>query len=200
MKEKNTYSRGMTFIEVVIWVSIFTVVISAISSSILFLYRTNKTSFEQAFAISSAQQGLREVMRTIRESQYSIQGAFPIVSIAANDFAFYADVNDDGRVDRVHYFLQGNNLMRGVISPSGNPISYTGSESVTTAATYVRNISQGVDTFRYFDKLGAEITNYDHWTSVRFVTVRLAVRVSDSPIPDQFSLYSSAAIRNLINK
>ena len=139
-------------------------------------------------------------MRTIREGAYSSEGAFPIVSVAADDFIFYADIDSDALIERVHYYISGTDLIRGVTEASGNPPSYTGGETATVISEYVRNVAQELTTFRYYDELGSEITNYANWTAVRFVKVTLAVNVNIATLPNQLTLNSSAAIRNLAGK
>src|SRR3989344_2599040 len=191
-------SRGMTFIEVLVWISVFTLVMLAIVSTLLYFYRTNAYTLEQAEAVTSAQRALEQSVRIIREAAYSSQGAFPMHSIAADDLIFYADIDNDALIERVHYYISGTNLMRGTLDPTGNPPDYTGGETATVIAQHVRNTAQGLSTFRYYDELGAEITNFANWTSVRFIKVSLAVNVNVATLPNQYVLSSSAAIRNLI--
>jgi type II secretory pathway pseudopilin PulG len=192
--------RGITMIETLVWIAVFISAMLATVSALLYFYRTNAYAIEQASATASAQRGLEQVIRTIREGAYSSQGAFPIVSIAENDFVLYADIDNDFQIERVHYYIVGTDLMRGVLEATGNPPDYTGSETVTKMAEYVRNVAQGVTTFRYYDELGTEITNYANWTAVRFVKVTLAVNVNVATLPNQLTLNSSAAIRNLAGK
>lgn len=187
----------MTILEVYVWVGIFIVAMIAIMSSLLYFYRANSYALEQTTAVTSAQRGLEQIVKTIREGAYSSQGAFPIVSIAAHDFVFYADVDNDALIERVHYYVSGTNLMRGVLDPTGNPPDYTGVETMSVVSDYVRNVSDGYATFRYYDELGAEITNYTNWNAVRFVKVTLAVNVNVPTLPNPLVLNSSAAIRNL---
>jgi len=192
--------QGITMIEALVWIAVFTAAMLAIVSSLLYFYRTNSYAIEQATATASAQRGLEQMMRTIREGAYSSEGAFPIVSVAADDFIFYADIDSDALIERVHYYISGTDLIRGVTEASGNPPSYTGGETTTVISEYVRNIAQGLTTFRYYDELGSEITNYANWTAVRFVKVTLAVNVNIATLPNQLTLNSSAAIRNLAGK
>ena len=191
-------TRGMTFIEVLVWISVFTIAMLAIVSTLLSFYKTNTYTLEQADAVTYAQRALEQIVRTIREGAYSSQGAFPIVSLAENDFVFYADVDSDALIERVHYYISGTNLMRGVLDPTGDPPDYVGVETTSIIAEYVRNTAQGISLFRYYDEIGSEITNYANWTAVRFVTVNLAVNVNVAALPNQLTLSSSAAIRNLI--
>lgn len=194
------YSRGITFIETIIWIAVFISAMLATVSALLYFYRTNSYAIEQATATVSAQSGLEQIMRTIREGAYSSQGAFPIVSIDEHDFVFYADIDDDALIERVHYYIDGTDLMRGTLEAAGNPPDYVGSEAMSVVARHVRNVEQEITTFHYFDELGNEITNYDNWTAVRFVQVALAVNVTAEALPNQFTLISSAAIRNLAGK
>src|SRR3989344_2187611 len=191
-------TRGMTFIEVLVWISVFTIAMLAIVSTLLSFYKTNTYTIEQADAVTYAQRALEQIVRTIREGAYSSQGAFPIVSLAENDFVFYADVDSDALIERVHYYISGTNLMRGILDPTGDPPDYVGVETTSIIAEYVRNTAQGISLFRYYDEIGSEITNYANWTAVRFVTVNLAVNVNVAALPNQLTLSSSAAIRNLI--
>ncbi len=188
----------MTLIEAMVWIALFISAMLAITSTILYFYRTNSYALEQATAVTSAQRGLEQIVRVVREASFSSQGAFPIVSIAANDFVFYADVDEDPLIERVHYYLSGTNLMRGVLDPTGNPPDYIGAETTEVVAEYVRNVSQGLSVFRYYDSLGAEIaSSTSSYTAVRFVNVNLAVNVNVTTLPNQLSLSSSAALRNL---
>ncbi len=191
----------MTFIEAMVWIALMVAAMSAIASTVLYFYRTNAYSLEQATAVTTAQRGLESTVRTIREAAFSSQGAFPIVSVAPHDFVFYADVDADPLIERVHYYLSGTTLMRGVLDPTGTPPDYVGVESVEVVADYVRNLSVGTSTFRYYDSLGAEVaSSTTAYTAVRFVKVTLGVNVNLATLPSQLSLYSSAALRNLIGK
>lgn len=188
---------GLTLIEVVVWISVLSAVLLAITTSLLYFYRVNKYVIEQSGAVTSAQRSVERLVRTIREAAYSSQGAFPIVSIGANDFIFYADADADPLIEKVHYYVSGTNLVGGVTDATGDPPGYTTAEATSTLSDYVRNLDQGVATFRYYDGSGAEITDYAQWANVRFVKVSVAVNVDPNKLPNQLILNSSAALRNL---
>lgn len=191
----------MTFIEAMVWIALMVAAMSAIASTVMYFYRTNAYSLEQATAVTSAQRGLESVVRTIREAAYSSEGAFPIVTVSPHDFVFYADVDEDPLIERVHYYVSGTTLMRGVLDPTGNPPDYIGAESTDVVADYVHNLSVGSSTFQYYDALGAEVaSSTSAYTSIRFVKVTLGVNVNIETLPSRLTLYSSAALRNLIGK
>lgn len=187
----------MTLLETVVWIGLFTAAMFAIMQSVIYFYRTNNYVIQEASEVTSAQQGIDEVVKTFREASYAANGAYPIVSIAANDIVFYADVDSDALVERVHYYVSGSNLYRGILNPSGDPPNYTGTESITNLSEYVRNITLATSTFTFFDKNGAQITDYTRVIDVRFITAHLIVNIDPNKLPNQLSLKSSAALRNI---
>lgn len=187
----------MTLIEALVWISILTGVLLALTTSLLYFYRVNKYAIEQSGAVTSAQGGIDKLVRVIREASYSSQGAFPIVSIDANDFVFYADVDTDLLIERIHFYIEGTALTQGVTDATGDPPAYASAETPSTLAEYVHNLDQGITTFRYYDGNGAEITDYAQRANVRFVQVNVTVNVDPNRLPNQLTLSSSAALRNL---
>ena len=194
------HSSGMTFIELLVWVAMLSAILFAITSSILYFNRVNRYALQQATAIASAQKGIGKMVRAIREASYSSQGAYPIVSIGSNDFVFYANLDTGPLIEKVHYSLQGTTLQQGVTHATGDPLGYTTAEVTSTISDYVRNLSQNVTAFHYYDQAGAEITDYSKWTSTRFVKVNIIVDVDPYKLPNQVTLSSSAALRNLVIK
>lgn len=191
---------GMTLIETIVWIAVLVILFEALGFTLTYFYKTNRYTLEQANAVTSGQRGLEHMMKVIREGAYSSQGAFPVVSIAANDFVFYADVDSDPLIERVHYYLSGTDLMVGITEPVGNPPDYTGAETSNKVADHIRNASQGTSLFRYYDELGTEITNYANWAHTRFVKVSLVVNIDETTLPNQLVLTSSAAMRNLVGR
>ena len=189
---------GLTLIETVVWIAIFIAAMLAVTSSVLYFYRTSNYAIQQASATASAQHGMDLMVRTIREASYASNGAYPIVSLAANDFKFYAEIDGDPGVEEVHYYISGNSLMKGTIEPSGDPAVYTGAEAISKVSDYIHNLDQATTTFTYYDKNGTKINNYTKIGDVRFVTANLLVDVDTSKSPIPLSLRSSAALRNLV--
>ncbi|MEK7106619.1 MAG: hypothetical protein AAB899_00330 [Patescibacteria group bacterium] len=190
-------ARGLTMLETIVWISILAMTLLALTSSLLYFYRTNRYAIEQSSAVTSAQRGIDKMIRTIREASYSSQGAFPIVSIGANDFVFYADVDSDPLIEKVHYYVSGTRLLEGITDATGDPPAYTGAETTSTISDYIHNLDQSVSAFRYYNASSTEITNYTQWANVRFVKASIIVNVDPNRLPNQLTLSSSATIRNL---
>lgn len=205
-RSQRENDRGFSAVEVVVWVALFIVVMMAIALSIVYFYRTNSGSINEATAIANAQHGLDDMMTTLREAGYSSNGAYPIISMAQNDIKFYAAVPGQTFVEEVEYTVattslssatSSDSLYRGVIVPVGDPPSYAGSFASTTVANYVQNLAVGTSTFGYYDGSGNKITDYTQIQNLRYVTVDLIVNV-DPTRPHTVEMRSSAALRNLI--
>jgi len=190
--------RGFTFIETLVIIAIVTLISVAIVNSILLFYRANTSALEQAQAVNEARRGIELLVRDIREASYSDEGAFPIVSMETNQFYFYSDVDRDDKIERMRYFLDGSILRKGVTETAGDPPVYNDvDEVVTIVSTDVRNAEQSTPIFTYYDTTGTEITDLNDVTALRFVTVNLIVNINPERLPNEFTLRSSAAIRNL---
>jgi type II secretory pathway pseudopilin PulG len=191
--------KGMTLIEAMVWIAIFIAAMIALTTSLISFYRANSFAIKDAAAIQSAQHAMDTAVRAIRTASYSNNGAYPIISIAANQISFYANVTKgDPYTQKIRFFTQGNSFKEGVIEPTGDPPAYTGTEIVTSLSDYVQNITVATSTFFYYDQNGMLINDYTQFQKVRFVTVNLVVDASTSSLPTQLTLISSAALRNLI--
>lgn len=195
------FQRGMTMLEVAVWIGLFVFALGAITSSIIYFYRTNSYAIEQGTATISAQRGIEEIVKVAREVSYASDGAYPIISMAANQLALYADIDSDPYIERVRYYVAASGgdeyLYRGVINPSGDPLSYSQAETISIVTDHVRNLAQGTSLFSYYDADGAPITDLTQIDDVRFVTVNLVVDVNPLKSPTVLTLRSSAGLRNL---
>ena len=189
----------MTLIETMVWIAVFTLTMIALTQSLLYFYRTNRITFQEEEAISSAQHAMNIVVQALRTASYSNNGAYPVISISPNQVSFYANVTkNDPLIQQVRFFVQGTSLIEGIIEPAGNPLTYSPASEVTkTLSTYVQNLTFATTTFSYYDQNGNPITDYSQFDAMRFVTINLIVDVSTTSLPTSLDLMSSAALRNL---
>lgn len=190
--------RGMTMIETIVTIGVFSMVMIAITNSVLYFYRANETAIEQSYQIDSARRGVGLMVRDLRETTYAENGAFPLSSIGSTSLTFYSDTDRDSAVERIRYSLSGIILSRAVTEPVGDPPVYTSAAATSSVSLYVRNEDEGVPIFRYFDANGTELTDYAHdIADVVSVKVDLVVNVLPLRAPEEFTLRSSATLRNL---
>lgn len=188
--------RGFTLLETVITVTLFTFFLGAIAAAAHTFYTARTTAVEQAFALQYARTGISSVVRDVREAAYADSGQYPIDTIDPYELVFFADTDRDNSVEKIRYFLQGSELQKGVIDATGNPPTYTGSESISVIARDVRNSDRGEPVFTYYTR-GSATSTTDVVTDVGYITVSLTINVTPWRQPNDYSLSSSAALRNV---
>lgn len=196
---RMTTLRGMTLIEALIAIGIFAILMVAIINSVIFFYRANTSSLEQSYQLTSARRGVEFMVRDIREAAYADNGAYPLAAIASTSITFYADTDKDTIIERIRYTLLGTSFYRNVLDSSGTPPAYTGAGATSTVSEYVRNEEEVAPIFRYYDGDGNEITDYAEVDEVRSIVVSLVVNILPVRAPAEFTLRSSATLRNLRN-
>lgn len=196
MKYRST-QKGFTILEAIVLLAIFVLIVTAIVSSLRYVYRGQRFAFEQADATRSARTGIERAVQDLREASYADDGAYPIVSMATSSVSFYSDYDNDNKIERIRYFIEGTDFKKGIIESAGDPPAYSSSEVVTTISSDVRNNVIGTPLFTYYDKDGALISNYTDVDEMAFVTLRLVVNLHPERAPDDFELRSSAALRNI---
>lgn len=97
--------KSFTLIETIVIVAIFTLVLGAVFSSILMLYRSHGYIWEQSQAIEEARRGIELMTKEIREARSGENGSYPIVLAGDKEFVFFSDIDNDGKTERVRYFL-----------------------------------------------------------------------------------------------
>lgn len=194
----NNHKKGISLIETIITVGIFALIMTVIVLSLLFFYRANAFNIEQAFAVSSGRKGVEQMVKFIREATIGEDGSFPVAEIGTSTITFFSDVDLDNNVEKVKFELSGTDFFKEVTNASGDPLGYSPTpDSVSTISENVRNIQDNTDIFEYFDSNGALISDFTRLTDVAFVRVTLIVNINPSRLPNEFTLRSSATLRNL---
>ncbi|XKT75258.1 MAG: type II secretion system protein J [Patescibacteria group bacterium UBA2103] len=189
--------RGFSLIETVVTISLMSVALLALSMVIVFFYRTNANVLEQSAAISSARRGIENAMKDLREATVAADGSFAIASAGPNSITFYADVDKDNSVERVRYDLASEVLTRYTLQATGTPPTYSGQETSEIISDNVRNAIFVQNVFQYFDIDGNELSSSPSPLDIKFVTATIIVNVNPTRAPEEFTLTSSATLRNL---
>ncbi len=189
--------RGLSIVEMIVTLSIVSIVGIALVESILFFYRANTSSLEQVQQVETVRRGIELFVRDVREATYADTGAYPLAHIGTSTITFYADTDVDTRIERIHYTLVGTSLFRVVTEATGTPATYTGGSATTTVSTHVRNNEDGLSLFKYYNASSTAITDSDSIADVVSVTISPIVDVVEKHAPGRFTLIESATIRNL---
>jgi len=195
MKNKN---RGFTLIETLVGVSIFVMIMI-----VLTMFSRN-TWIYNSFISSGLNNSnnIRKVLKTvsseIRTASTAETGAYVIGQASSTNFTFYSDIDGDGLEERVRYFLSGNLMQKGLIEPTGSPLTYNiANETISTLISNVNVISA----FEYYDH------NYDGTTlpltspidisSIRLVKINLTIDNDPNRAPTANLFSTQISIRNL---
>lgn len=195
----KSHTQGMMFVEVVVWIGIMVMITSVMTLAIINIYKSSSYTFSRAEAVYSARRGLEEVSQLVREATYSDSGGYPIIAIATSTMTIYADYDNDGSAERVRIYLDGDTLNRGVIEPAGIPAVYTGAEATSTIVHNIQNITASRNMFTYYDRSGAEVTDFDAVLEPVFVDVALVANTGRNAYVSDYELRGSAFMRNLKN-
>lgn len=194
--------RGFTLLELILATFIFGLIAAGVAGFAVYYFQNYAFSFEQQQAIGGAQTSLTAMIREIREARMGDNGAWPLVQTDDNAFIFYSDVTNDGRSDRVRYFLDGNELKKGVIEPTQVPVSYPpANEQVRAVAANLDN--GGLPIFTYYngswpgDTLNNPLVPNSRLLNTRYVSVYLRLNVSPNVGSGPFELTSGVQIRSL---
>ncbi len=191
--------RGMTLIEVIVVIALFTTLSLIIFSSIQFLYQTDGYSNAQAGEVDSARRGMTQLSRDLREMAYAEDGTFPVAVKNAHEIGFYTDYDKDDAVEYVEYELATTTLYKRTYNPTGNPPTYnlTTPDTQEVLSIYVRNLEQATSTFYYYNSNNTLLGTSSLLTDVRYIRTQIIVNIDPVRSPGQYMLRSSVAPRNL---
>jgi len=96
---------GFTLIETLVTIFILALIIGVVFGLIVFLYRTHGYAWEESQAIEEARRGIEAMTKEIREARTGEDGSYPLEKAEDKQIVFYSDIDNDGRTEKVRYFL-----------------------------------------------------------------------------------------------
>ena len=192
-------NKGATFLEVIIYTATFSIILIGVANAALAVYKTRIFVFDQEGASSASRQSLNKMIKDIREASFADNGAYPVELMEDYQMVFYSDIDNDLKVEKVRYFLDGDVLKRGVVESSGTPAVYSGVEEIETISNYIQNIYFSVPMFNYFDKSGTAIDDLSKVLDLGYVELKLISDINTQRTPEYYEFSSTATLRNLIN-
>jgi len=188
------FIKSFTLIEALMTISILIFSLAATTGFIMGLYRAHSFTFQQALAISEARQGIETMVKEIREARPGDDGSY-IIEIAEDyQFIFFSDIDKDGAVEKVRYFIDNTDFKKGVINPSGEPARYSGEETIFILSKYVRNAPP---IFRYFDGDLQELPAPARLKDTKLMQLYLVINIDPDRPPQDFILENDIQLRNL---
>jgi prepilin-type N-terminal cleavage/methylation domain-containing protein len=203
-RSRYNHNEGFTLAEIVVTLAVVAVVGIIIAKFQVDVFSFNRTFHASFSTVDQAQKLLRPMTAEIRSASQSSNGAYPIDAFAANDFAFYSDINNDGFKDWVRYYVSGTTMYKEVIAPSGTPLTYSPANKKTyTFMTGVRNISDGISAFQYYSSSyiggseGEVVPGTGNVQDIRLIKITVRLDADPQKPPAATDVTSQVSIRNL---
>lgn len=118
-------NSGFTLLEIVVATSIISVIALMVAMFGIDIFDFGIFLSDNITSQQEIQLTLKNMVSEIRAMSQSVNGAYPIELAAENNLIFYSDIDSDGNAERVRYFIEDGILKKGVMKPSGNPLSYS---------------------------------------------------------------------------
>jgi prepilin-type N-terminal cleavage/methylation domain-containing protein len=196
--------KGMTLVEMMIAIFIFLLIMLG---SVYFLgqiYQRYGFAMEQGMSTHSVQHSLKVILEELRGIRQSDVGSYPIESADSFSFTAFADIDNDGTTERVHYFLENGDIKKGVAEPSGAPPSYpAGDQEVSVIAENIVNTA-GQPLFYYFNtdypadqENNPLLVPVSPVSDIRLVKIDIFLNIDPLRAPDNIRLESFVELRNL---
>lgn len=187
-------------VETLVAVFITSLIIAAVGAFQRDVFYLNDVIQSGLTSQNDARKIIRPMVDEVRSASESSLGSYPLAITASSTFAFYSDIDNDSLKERVRYFLDNGDFKKGVIKPSGNPLTYNSSnEKIIEVVHDVIN----TDIFTYFN------SSYDGTSSstpitqpvspavVRLVKIELIVDKDPKRSPAPITVGTQMSIRNL---
>lgn len=191
---------GLTFVEVMLTVAIFSIIFMAVFSLISNYNKTSDLIAIQLALQSEGRNSLSQIVNDLRRINQGSNGAFAIDSADADSFIFYSNIDADSYFEKVEYFISGNELRKSATKPSGNPLVYNPADKITVVLS--EKIANGsTPLFSYYDNAyagtGAALALPVDVTAIRFVKINLVLDDNPSDPIAPMNMEAKAALRNL---
>lgn len=197
----NREKRGMTLVEILVAVSILVIVMIAVATFQYNVLDYNRHSQVALTNVQDATNILKYMSKELRTMSPSASGSYPILSVATSSITFYSDIEGDGIKEQIRYYIASTTLYRGIIVPSGSPLTYNPvNENKSIIASGVRNATSSA-LFEYFDgsyngsgqPLAYPLVIY----TIRLVKINIVIDsdAMKSPLPIIYS--AQVSLRNL---
>ena len=196
----SNQQRGMTLVEMLVALALFSLLMLVVTNGIQQMYTYNAYTFAQAYQVQNARLGMKSFIRDVREMTFADDGTFPLAVMEPNRIGFYSDIDRDDSVEYVEFeYIASSTIAKSIYNATGTPPTYdtTTPDQTIILSRYVQNTLQATSTFFYYDTNGAAVTDANDLTDVRYVEAQIIVNIDPVRDPGQFMLQSSAALRNV---
>jgi len=152
MKSHKKMNEGFSLVEIIIVVSIAASIVLVVSNLSGNISGLNSLVSSQLQSKSDINQTLQIMTTEIRSAGPAQNGAYPIDVAGTSTFSFYSDIDKDGKLEHVRYFLATSSIDKGVIRAIGTPATYpTATEVITDVIDNLILNQTSTPLFTYYD-------------------------------------------------
>jgi prepilin-type N-terminal cleavage/methylation domain-containing protein len=202
MPYKKYNQSGFTLVEVLT----VTVIIAALGLIIITLQSTVKNTqfslWSNYLSVDDANNIVNTLARELRTAKPADTGAYLLETAEDQKIVFYSDIDFDGQTEKVRYQLSGNLLSKGVIKPSGSPISYPAeNEKVKTLTALIQNGQKPI--FYYYngnwpaDQENNPLDLDSRISDTRLIKISLSLNTQENSLNENFNIESFVQLRML---
>ncbi len=192
-------NRGFTLVEIIIVVAIFALIGLAVGSFFSDTFSLQRLISGNLSASGDARRALKTMTAEIRTASPSSLGTYALSSAATSTFTFYSNIDTDALKERVRYYIDAGDLKKAVLKPSGNPLAYTGAETVSTLVHDIRNGTTSL--FSYYDETytgsSTPLATGFEITDVRLVRIDIGIDSDPNQPPGPRWYTTQVSFRNL---
>ena len=183
--------KGMTFSEVIVTIAIFSIVMVGVNQLFIKSWQNYNLVMHTNEASVAANRGMSTIIDVLRRLSSGADGSYPILNASSFDLKIFSDIDKDGVMERVHYYLNGTDLMVGKSNPA-YPAVNTDSETEILIKNVVNTAAQPL--FYYYDGVNNTIANPNgSLNTVRMIEVNLFIDRREGDL----NIESYASLRNL---
>lgn len=193
-------NKGFSLAEIVVVVAIAAAIFWAVFNFGTSIFSFNSSAQKNLNAQSDARRVLKNIVKELRVASPSSLGAYPITLAGTSTMTFFANLDADAEKEQVRYFLQSRQLKRGIIKPSGSPLTYNPANE--QVITLIRGVNNGATPiFEYFDSnyagTSTPLAQPVQITRVRLVRITLKIEEDPNKSLGPLIVESQVSLRNL---
>lgn len=193
-------NKGFSLAEIVIVVAIAAAIFMAVFNFGQSIFSFNSNAQKNLSAQSDGRRVLKNIVKELRSTSPSSLGSYSITQAGTSTLTFFVNLDSDAYKEQVRYFLSGNELKKGVIKPSGSPLTYNPTNE--QVIILVRDINNGnTPIFEYFDAnyagTSTPLTQPVQVTKIRMVRIILKIEKDPNKSLGPIIVTSQVFLRNL---
>lgn len=206
MKKKHILKteKGMTLVEVIMALSIFTMGIAGFTVLFSRTWKSNSYVLEMGQSSMAVSQGMNRMVNYIRGARQADNGAYAVSFATDNELIVFSDYDKDGITERLHFYKNNQNILMGITDPTDTlPKTYPAGDqdTVTIVSGIVNDISAPI--FYYYNKdypadaINNPVTTPALAADVRLVKIYLEINIDPAKAPNNVKMQSFVEMRNL---